>query len=56
MEDESKVIFLLSLILNQSDVDAVAEDCEISKEKAEQLLRKNQGLVKNAILSYINGN
>jgi NACalpha-BTF3-like transcription factor len=33
----------------------VAEECEVSKEKAETLLRKNRGQVKEAIQSYVRG-
>ena len=44
-----------SFTISQADIELIVEECEISKDKAETLLRKNQGKVKDAIISYING-
>jgi NACalpha-BTF3-like transcription factor len=44
-----------SITIESSDIDLVAEECEISKEKAESLLRKNHGNAKEAIIKYIQG-
>lgn len=44
------------VVLKEEDVKLLVDECEISKEAAEELLKKNDGDIGKAIRSYINGN
>ena len=44
-----------ALSIAPADIQAVAEECELSKEQSEALLRKNGGDLKAALRSYIRG-
>jgi hypothetical protein len=38
-----------------SDIEYIAEECGLEKPRAEALLRKNNGNIKQALLFYIHG-
>jgi len=44
-----------ALTIASTDIQAVAEECEVSKEQAEALLRKNGGDLKATLRSFIRG-
>ena len=42
-------------VLSPQDVAVVMEECDLTKEMAERLLRKNNGVLKDSLTSYIRG-
>lgn len=44
-----------AIVLSQTDLQAVTEECELTKEQAESLLRKYNGDLKAALQAYIKG-
>ena len=44
-----------AIVVSPTDLQAVTEECELTKEQAESLLRKYNGDLKTALQAYIEG-
>jgi NACalpha-BTF3-like transcription factor len=42
-------------VIKKEDIEIIVDECELTKDKAERLLRKHQGSVQDAIASFIRG-
>lgn len=49
------VASIAAVQISQADIQLVCEELELSREMADALLRKNGGVVKDALLSYVRG-
>ena len=49
------IFFFCSVVIRREEIDLIADECELTKERAEHLLRKYNGNVQDAIAAFIKG-